>query len=112
MNKNPKFWPPSTLQIHNLFGRSTAAIMMFSIPSSFPSVKDLVKFGYIVNENEIKLNLTPTTDKVKNASLLLSSVHKKQNLPKKKLTVKRKNSSDRGRLISSKKKRIPDQLID
>ena len=76
LNKNPKFWPPSSYQISNLFGRVVVAIMLFSIPSRFPTKNDLLKFGYILTDNYLKFNLTPSIKKERNVKLMLSSIHK------------------------------------
>ena len=73
LNKNPKFWPPSALQMHNFFGRSVLAALLFSIPSSFPSVSNLSKFGYLCGGDALKFDLRPTIEKEKCPSLLLAS---------------------------------------
>ena len=109
-NKPPKFWPPSKLQIDNMFGRSVLTILLFSIPESFPPVHDLAKFGYSFINNELKHNLNPLVGKEKNARLLLKSILKKIKFPPK---SKRKLASERGKQRGVKRlKQTSNNLID
>ena len=84
-------------------------MMMFSIPSKFPSKRSLSKFGYTFEDvnNQLKLNLVPTVGKQKSINLMLSSIFKRSKVSpmKRKILVERNKSSD------VKRRKVPD-LID
>ena len=108
LHKPPKCWPPSKYQIENMFGRAVLAIMLFSLPSSFPAKPSLGNFGYLV-QNELKLNLNPSLQKEKNVRLLLASLFKKKN-SKRVRSVKRKRLGVRR--VVKKNQIMPTRLIE
>ena len=109
LHKTPKFWVPSVYQMDNIFGRAVLTILLFSIPECFPPVADLPKFGYVLSEAGLKLNLASSDKKERNARLLLASACKAS---KKKgaSAEKRKTSEEQVKL--PKKKRTVTPLID
>ena len=92
-----------------MFGRAVLAIMLFSIPKSFPGKSDLIKFGYQIVDDQLKFNLIPTEKKEKNVKLLLSSIFKK---PKKDKVFKRKRLGDKIKPLKSSRRRKPVNLIE
>ena len=84
---------------------------MFSIPSKFPAKNDLLKFGYTLNNDELKFNLAPSLEKERNVNLMLSNIHKTSKGSNSSAS-KRKSSADRSRPKASKKQKLPEQLID
>ena len=114
LNKNPRDWCPSPYQVNNLYGRIVLTTLLFSVTEYFPPKKDLEKFGYKLEGQNILFNLkTSNNEREKNVRSLLSGIGKKG-----KSNDKIKNGSKKRTInitsINSKKRRnySPENLID
>ena len=113
LNKNPKDWCPSEYQIHNMYGRCVLTCILFSIPSYFPPKIDLVKFGYVLENEVISFNLIPSLGKEKNVRVLLSTICKKMSSSEQNENGKRTQQSKKTKNRTKKTKpNSPEKLID
>ena len=76
LNKNPRDWCPSLLQIKNMYGRCVLTGLLFSCPEYFPPKIDLTKFGYILQNGNISFDLSPSLTKEKSQRTVYASVLK------------------------------------
>ena len=97
-----------------MYGRCVLTCMLFSTPAYFPPKNDLIKFGYVIENENMSFNLMPSLGKEKNVRILLSSICKKmlsnsdnnENGKRKQQAKKNKNRTKKTKPNS------PEKLID
>ena len=114
LNKNPRDWCPSPYQVLNLYGRIVLTSLLFSVTEYFPPRKDLEKFGYKLEGQNILVNLkTSNNEKEKNVRSLLAAIGKKRNINEEIQNGSKKRTSNITSNNSTKRrKNVPETLID
>ena len=114
LNKNPRDWCPSSYQVLNLYGRIVLTCLLFSVTEYFPPRKDLEKFGYKLEGQNILFNLkTSNNEKEKNVRSLLAAIGKKRNINEEIQNGSKKRTSNITSNNSTKRhKNSPENLIE
>ena len=114
LNKNPRDWCPSPYQVHNLYGRIVLTSLLFSVTEYFPQIKDLEKFGYKLEGQNILFNLkTSDNEKEKNVRSLLAAIGKKGNINEEiQNTNKKRTSNITSNNSKKRQKNLPENFIN